>query len=143
MRKLFFLATLLASSMSFAESIPVTNKPELIRAIQDALNVNDLVCTQTVGGSHVLPASMWSWSYYVDFNMKINESEQPAITISDVKDTYEQYFYLKTDRTFTEITSIIFEQSTLKKVSKNVGTIIRPKYENVVEKKLIQKWICR
>ncbi len=153
MKTLLVLSMLLVSGLAHSEVLPANKFNDVIQAIKDSLNVRDLNCIEVISRTK-LKASVISWKAFDATNptLIISENEQPAITIHSAprEDKSHGVTYLESSAKITtssdytlveKIEMVQYENS--KVVRKNVGTLINPKYEDVlIQGDIYQKIEC-
>lgn len=143
MKKLIVLFTLLVSQLSFAQTLPVEEGAQVIRAMTESFSQHDLACINLVDNkSH--KASSLNWAIFENSSVTITENQQPVITIyKKLEGDYDILAKITTDETFTVVMKMKIETAKLTKQTRNVGTIIRPRYEEVVTRTLTENFECK
>lgn len=153
MKTLLVLSILVISGLAHSEVLPANKFNDVIQAIQDSLNVRDLTCIEVKSGTK-LKASAISWKAFDAFNptLIISENEQPAITIhsapredKNLGVTFlDSSAKITTNSDYTLLEKIeLVQYENSKVVRKNVGTLINPKYEDVlIQGDIYQKVEC-
>lgn len=149
MKALAFSFMLLTSLQTYAIDLDNPTVPDVVRAIKDSLAQNDLNCVEIVKNTS-LKASLLRLNNLLNYEMIINEGQQPVITFlspADSKSTYETTVLVTTTPDYMMVTGIETEQFKVTKTARveNTGTIINPKYETVetVKRELTERVICK
>lgn len=143
MKKLIVLITLLVSQLSFAQTLPVEEGAQVIRAMTESFTQNDLSCINLIDNkSH--KASSLNWAIFEKASVTITENQQPVITIyKKLEGDFDIVAKITTDETFTIVVKMKIETAKLSKQTRNVGTIIRPRYEDVITRTLTENFECK
>lgn len=143
MKKLIVLCALFVSQFSFAQTLPTEQGAEVIRAVQESLAVKDLACIDLVRNEKY-KASGLNWGVFEKAEVTITENNQPVITIYKMLTSKREIVAkITTDETFTVVTKIKIETADLSIQSRNVGTIIRPRYEDTTVRTLAENIDCK
>lgn len=142
MKKLIVLFALLVSQVSFAQTLPVEEGAQVIRAMTESFAQHDLSCVNLMN-SKDYKASGLNWSIFDGSQVTISENQQPVVTIyNKLSDTSDIIAKITTDETFTIVLKMKIETATLSKQTRNVGTIIRPRYEETTVRTLTENFEC-
>lgn len=143
MKKLIVLSLLLSSQLSFARILPDDEAAAVMHAIVDASKESKLTCEfKDANGvvnntKPILEAFTWDAFYLSEetqTQMSVNEEvESPVITIKRKipNATFVEETQVTLNSDMTKVTHFNYRSFGVKVVSKNVGTILKPKYEQV------------
>lgn len=141
--KFLIILSLLVSQAFASESMNDEEGKLVIRAIRESFVQNDLKCT---GDNYNHPASKLNWAS-VESLYKVTvtkDGSQPVITARHVEGGVDEYVVeFTTNASETLVTHILYEHHKLTTSSTNVGTLSRPRFENVTKKVLFQKITCK
>ena len=142
MKKLIALSFLLTSPLAWANPVPQNEAQEIYRAIQDSLTVAPLWCRMSERANTV-NASELNWKLLMNSGeMSIYEGDQ-LITIKAPLGEGELIFEIRTSTDLTKVVNIKSEQYKFETAVVNVGTIIRPRYEERTVKKVTHAFECK
>lgn len=137
------LSLLLASQVSMARILPDDEAVAVMNAVVDASKESNLTCSfMNAKGvvndtKPILEAFTWDAFYLSEetqTQMSVNEEvESPVITIKRKIPgaTFVEETQVTLNSDMTKVTRFNYRSFGIKEVSKNVGTILKPKYEQV------------
>lgn len=140
--KFLSILALVFSVSAMAEVLPPAAAKQVISATRDALAVKDLSCMNKLN-SWTGKASEINWVVFDDASVTINEEGQPVLTIVKMSEPREYVAYVTTNDALTLVENIVIKTSSISKVRRNIGTIPRPRYEDVLERKLLEDIECK
>lgn len=142
MKIILLLSLISFSSLSFSNED--VSKADVVVAIKDSIEIKDLDCTQTdfkesFKASSVDLSSLQSEPYKMD----INQSQQPVITFSLIRDNHEYDILITTNADFTSVKEITSTDYIITTKKINTGTIIKPHIEEKIVKKVSWEMKCK
>ena len=146
MKKLCLAVLLLTAQIAFGQVYSPGDNKELIKAISNSINSQDLNCT-SLGNGRKLKASDFDWEVILPlFVLEVDDSRQPVIKGTGSAETSEFILDFTTNGDFTVITKIEIKSFKVirRSIERNTGTIIRPHFETTetVEKVLTEEILC-
>lgn len=146
MKFILILSLLSLAGTSFSGETP--SKADVVEGIKASLENKDLDCTDSNGQTQGKASALdFSTLLNMDFTMTISDSSQPAITFNlDYKEDgadREGAMVIKTNSDQNSVTEIEITDSKLVTKRQNIGTILKPVFENVTVKEISQKLICK
>lgn len=141
MKIILLLSLVSFSSLTFSSEN--LSQADVIKAIESSLDKKDLECAWTSDKTDIFLASNLDHESLQEFSMSINEANPSIITFARVDEKEETVVVVTTNSELTVVKSITSVASAVKKTHKNVGTIIKPKFEEVIDRTEIETLICR
>lgn len=155
MKMLSALALLLASQISFAQSLPYAEADKVITALRTAMAEQNLKCTytqanetltasaSTLFNSEFFFKSIYGTSETNDFTVEINET-QPVIKLTRVGyGNSKETMKITTNADETKILGIEYTQLEVVTVTRNQGTLTKPQIVQGKTVKAVMEATCK
>lgn len=140
MKFVLLLSLISFSSVSFAKES--ASNAEVIQAIKDSLSVKNLNCLDSVTGQS-FRASESQWDNIAAAQMTINQDQQPVLTFKSTEPKSEMIVTVTTNSDLTIVEEIKAVVSSFTKTTKNVGTIVKPQYKEIITKNVLSNIKCK
>lgn len=134
-------ALTLLSQGVFAQALPAKQGAPVIQAVRDSLTINDLNCVEEIS-RYALRASQLNWSALKGGEVSVNEKVQPVIKIKVIGNEREIIGLVTTNAELNQVLNIEITVSDIIKELRNMGTITRPRYEEITIRKRIESIKC-
>ena len=143
LRNLLSIVLLFICSVSFAHIGAQTAKFEDIsKAVKDSFSVRDLNCKKD-GVNYMASKIDWNGLDSSNTKVEIKEGRQPVVVFYHTnKDQSILHIEITTNSDYTLVERLQSFTITQQKIKKNVGTIINPRYEEVVTETRKEQFLC-
>lgn len=144
MKTIFGLSLILLSQLSLAEVLPREEAQQVAQAVKESLDSSDLQCK---GKQRNTKASNIDWSYLTtEFSDAVRtvsvSNDQPSIIVTVGNESSEVIATFTTNEDDTSIIKVQTESFEITKVRKNTGTLLKPRYEDIITRKPLVTMIC-
>lgn len=138
MKFLMAFALLCTAQLASAQS---NNNVEIIDAINESLASHKLTCVQSTE-KEPYDATRLNLKYMLGGEIKVNEEGRPEITMFKKEGSMRSTVEVFLTEDLMTVTKIVINQTTVSIERRNVGTITRPRYENIETSTKVYDLIC-
>lgn len=144
--KLFtFFTIFIMSSLAHSQTLSQSEGRLVIKAVRESINRRSLECFDKVNGRQGFGSHHSALiGAFKDSTVEVREGEQPVVIITSISTEDDEVVTLvETNPDFTEVTQFSIQIAKLSKVERNVGTILRPRFEVKLVRKTLEEIDCR